>query len=143
MFLSELVFIGWGGIRNCCGQKGMINSKCLVCGKVLLVGEICKDCENETLKEVREKASILSTVTTLLFLLLFFVVWWLSYPVLMQIDPVPVENRLLALEISFDIFRSPKLLPLLVTGLVLIFFSILYKMYFEKLVYQGFKKYHI
>ncbi|MFQ5975825.1 MAG: hypothetical protein ACE5J5_05890 [Candidatus Hydrothermarchaeales archaeon] len=119
----------------------MPKSRCVVCGKTLLVGEICKECEVKTLKEVRAKAHILSTITTIIFLLIISGVWWVYGPVVMEMDTTSIGSYSFAFETSFEILKSPKLFPLALVGLILIVFALLFGHYSKKIFLDSVKSY--
>ncbi|MFQ5887264.1 MAG: hypothetical protein ACE5HY_01040 [Candidatus Hydrothermarchaeales archaeon] len=119
----------------------MPESRCIVCGEFVLAGEICKDCEKKTLKEVRSKARILSTITTISLLLILYGAWSVYGPVIMDMDTAAIKSYPLVFEIPFEILRSPKLFPLILMGLLLIVFALLFVIFHKKVFLDSSKKY--
>ncbi len=111
----------------------MSESSCIVCGKFVLVEDICEDCETDVLKKVRSKARVMSMVTTVAFLLLVFTVWGLYAQGIMAMDTRAIRSYPIAFDVPFEILRSPGLFPWVMVGVVLIGFGLFYKMYYKKI----------
>ena len=119
----------------------MTDSRCVVCGTQVIYGEICKACEEETLRAVKERARILSTVATVFLLLVVFAAWSVYGPVVMEMDASTLENLPFSFEVSFEILRSPGLFTWMLVGFLLVFFAVLYEMFFKQIFLSGFKSY--